>query len=70
MEERSSEEHDDHDITKPQILVDQPEDVNTYKKRPTWAQEIIQEVKKYDASEGTSIEIKRTHRYSIYMALL
>ena len=37
MEERSLEEHDDHDMTKPQILVDPPKDVNTYKKRPTWA---------------------------------
>ena len=43
MEERASEEHEDHDMTKQKIPIDPPREVNTHKRIPPWAREIIQD---------------------------
>jgi hypothetical protein len=44
--------------------------MNTKKRRPTWAQEIIQDAKKYGAPNGSFGESKRPQPYSSYVALL
>ena len=70
MKEVIQEDHEDHDLTEPQRHVDPPCEKNSYKRRPTWAQEAIQDVKRYGAPDGTSRESKRPRPYSIYAALL
>jgi hypothetical protein len=44
--------------------------MNTKKRRPTWAREIIQDAKKYGALDGSFRESKRPRPYSSYVALL
>ena len=70
MEERALEEYENHDMTKPQRLVDPPQVVNTYKRRLDWARQIIQDEEKYGAPDGTSKERKRPQTHSSYAALL
>jgi hypothetical protein len=62
------EEHDIkyHDMEEPQIPTDPPRE----KKRKSWACEIIQDVEKYSAPEGTYRERKKPKTYSNCMALL
>ena len=43
MEEMIQEDHEDHDVTEPQEPVDTPCEKNSYKRRPTWAREAIQD---------------------------
>ena len=42
----------------------------TYKRRPAWDREAIQDAEKYDAPDGSSREKKRPRSFSNYMALL
>ena len=60
------EEHEaeDHDMAEPQKHEDPPKEVITYKRRPTWAREIIQDVEKYGAPNGSLRERKRPRTYS------
>jgi hypothetical protein len=44
--------------------------MNTKKRRPTWAREIIQDAEKYGAPDGSFRERKRPRPYSSYVALL
>ena len=44
--------------------------MNTEKTRPTWAQGIIQDAKKYGSLDGSFRESKRPRPYSNYVALL
>ena len=53
MEEMIQENHEDHDLTEPQEPVDPPHEKNSYKRRPTWAHEAIQDVERYDILDGT-----------------
>lgn len=66
------EEHDpkDHDMTEPQMPENPPKEVISYKRRPAWARELIQEAEKYGAPDGSLKESKRPSTYSSYMALL
>jgi hypothetical protein len=58
-----------HDMVKPRRLEDAPQE-KTRKRRPSRAHEIIQDVEKYGAPDGTFRERKRPKPYSSYMALL
>ena len=62
--------HEYHDMTEPQELVDIILEKDSHKRKPTWAQEFIQEVEKYGAPEGIHRERKRVNPYNIYAALL
>ena len=42
----------------------------SYKRRPAWARELIQDVEKYGAPDGSLRETKRPRTYSSYVALL
>jgi hypothetical protein len=44
--------------------------MNTKKRRPYWAQKIIQDVEKYGAPDGSFKESNRPRPYSSYVALL
>ena len=57
-------------MKEPQRPVDPPREKNSYKGRPTWAREAIQDVERYGAPNGTSRESKRPRPYSSYVALL
>ena len=56
-----AEEHvpKDHDMVEPQKPIDSPREVVTYKRRLAWAREIIQNVEKYGALDGSFRESKR-----------
>jgi hypothetical protein len=62
------EEHglEDHDMEEPQ----RPAKTSTKKRRPAWAREIIQDVEKYGAPDGSFRERKKPRPYSSYVALL
>ena len=51
-----------------------PEDpsrkVITYKRRPAWAREIIQDAEKYGSLDGSLRESKRPRTYSSYVTFL
>ena len=70
MEERALEEYENHDMTKPQIAVDPPQEANTHERRPSWARAIIQDEEKYGSLDETSKESKRPKTHSSYVALL
>ena len=57
-------------MEEPQKPKDPPREMITYKRRPAWAREIIQDAEKYGAPDGTFRESKRPRTYSSYMALL
>ena len=57
-------------MEEPQKPKDPPIEVITYKRRPSWACEIIQDAEKYGALDGSLRESKRPRTYSSYMALL
>jgi hypothetical protein len=64
------EDHDMEDMEEPQIPADSYREMNTKKRRPAWAQEIIQDVEKYGAPDGSFREGKRPRPYSSHVALL
>jgi len=66
-EEYILEEHDEMEPQEPVEL--SPEKVNQ-KRRPAWAQEIIQDAEKHGAPDGSFRESKRPKPYSNYVALL
>ena len=70
MEEMTQENHEDHDMAEPQEPVDPPHEKNSYKRRPTWAREAIQDAERYGVPDGTLRESKRPRPYSTYVALL
>ena len=49
-----------------QIPMESPHEMISYKRRPAWTREIIQDVEKYDALEGSN----RPSPYSSYVALM
>ena len=49
---------------------DSSQEMNTKKRRPNWAREIIQDAEKYGALDGSFRESKRPRPYSSYVALL
>ena len=57
-------------MTEPQKLEDLPKQVISYKRRPTWARELIQDAEKYGTPDGSLRESKRPRTYSSYVALL
>ena len=62
--------HEDHDMAEPQELVETLLEKYSHKMKPTWALELIQEVKKYGTSEGMHRESKTPNPYNNYVALL
>ena len=64
---KDAEEHDpeDHDMTEPQRPKDPPKEVSN-KRRPAWARELIQDVEKYGAPNGSLRESKIQRTYSNY----
>jgi hypothetical protein len=61
---------EDHDIEEPHRPGDSSIEMNTKKRRPAWAREIIQDAEKYGAPDGSFRESKRPRPYSSYVALL
>ena len=57
-------------MEEPKKPEDPPWEIVTYKIRPSWAHEIIQDVEKYGALDEFFREIKIPQTYSSYMALL
>jgi hypothetical protein len=57
-------------MEEPHIPTDSSQEMNTKKRRPSWAQEIIQDVEKYGAPYGSFIENKRPRLYSSYVESL
>ena len=68
----NAEEHDlkDHDMTEPQKPENPPKEVISYKRRPSWARELIQDAKKYGSIDGSLRESKRPRTYSSYAVVL
>ena len=68
---RDDEDRDlvDHDMPEPQMLIDPPKEVS-HKRKQAWARELIQDVERYGAPEGSVKESKRPRIYLSYMALL
>ena len=57
-------------MTKPQKPEIPPKEVISYKKKPTWARELIQDAEKYGAPNGSLRVSKKSRTYSSYVALL
>jgi hypothetical protein len=57
----------DHDMTESQ---ETPQITISYKRKPTWERELIQDGEKYGALEGTMRQIKKPKPFSSYMALM
>ena len=57
-------------MVEPQKPENPQKEVITYKRRPAWACEIIQDAEKYGAPDGSLGESKRPRTYSSQMALL
>ena len=57
-------------MAEPKKPEDPPQEMITYKRRPSWPREIIQDAKKYGAPHGSLRESKRPRTYSSYVALL
>ena len=70
IEETILEYHEDHDMEETQELVESLHKNNSYKRKPTWARELIQHAKKYGAPDGMHREKKRPKPYNNYVALL
>ena len=51
-------------MTKPCKPENLPKEVITYKRRPSWARELIQDVEKYGSQDGSLRERKRPGTYS------
>jgi hypothetical protein len=61
---------EDYDMEEPQRPANSSREMNTKKRRTTWAREIIQDAEKYGAPDGSFRESKRSRPYSSYVALL
>ena len=59
--------YEDHDILEPQ---ESPTMDRYWKRKPSWVREIIQEVEKYGALEGSTRTSKRSNPFSNYVALM
>ena len=58
---------EDHDMLEPQ----EPHTMDiSWKRKPAWVREIIQEVEKYGVPEGSAIISKRSKPFSDYLALM
>ena len=64
------EDHEDHDMEEPQDQVETLLWKESHKRKPTWAQDLIQEAERYGAPEGMHRERKRPNPYNNYVALL
>jgi hypothetical protein len=58
---------EDHDMVEPQ---EPPHEIISHKRKPTWAHEIIQDMKNYGAPEGTMRQSKNSKPYSSYVDLM
>ena len=58
IREAIPEDHEDHDMEKPQELEDNLLQKDSHKSKPTWEQDMIQEAKRYVALEGIHKEMK------------
>ena len=70
MHKITQEYHEDHDLTEPQEPVDPPHEKKSYKRRPTWACEAIQDAERYGTPDATPRESEVPRPYSNYVALL
>ena len=70
MEEEIPKYHEDHDMAKPQEPIETLHEKNSHKRKPAWAQELIQDVERYGAPDGMHRERKRTKPYNSYVSLL
>ena len=64
------EDHEDHDKTEPQELVEKFLEKESHKRKPTWEWEIIWEAKRYGTPKGVHRERRKENSYYIYMVLL
>ena len=69
IEETIPKNHGDHKMEEPQEPVDILLEMDSHKRKPAWAWELIQEVERYGAPEGMQRERKRRRQYSSYVAL-
>ena len=63
-------DHEYHDMAEPQELIETPYEKESHKRKPTWAWELLQDAKMYDAQEGMHREMKRPKHYNNYVALM
>ena len=70
MEETILENLEDHDMEKPQEHVETPHKKNSHKRKPTWAQELLQDAERYGAPDGMHKERKIPKQYNNDLALL
>jgi hypothetical protein len=61
---------EDHDMEEPQKPADSSKEMNTKKRRPAWARELIQDAENYGAPDRFIRESKRPRPYSSYVASL
>ena len=61
---------EDQEMEEPHEPIDPPHEKNSYKRKPSWVQEVILGAKRYGAPEEMHRERKRTRSYSGYVALL
>ena len=61
---------EDHDMTEPQRPEEFPSEMISWKRRPTWDHEVIEEAKIYGVLEGTIRERKKPNPYPSYVALM
>ena len=68
--EANPEDHEDHDMEKPQELVEIILEKESHKRKPAWERELIWEEERYGAPEGMHRETKMENPYNSYVALL
>ena len=64
------EDHEDHNMTEPQEMVDTIIEKDPHKRKPTWAQELIQEAERCGAPKWINRERKRENPCNSYVVLL
>jgi len=57
-------------MNEPQRPEDPSREMITYKRRPAWAREAIQDAERYGASDGSFREKRRPRPFSSYVGLL
>ena len=70
IEDTISEGHEDNDMEKPQEPIEPLHEKKSHKRKPAWAQELIQDVEGYGTTYRIHRERKRPKPYNIYVALL
>ena len=63
------EDHEDHDMEKPQTSIETLVEKDSHKRKSAWALELVQEVERYGAPKGMHRQRKIPKPYNNYVAL-